>query len=480
MAFDQAPSWPPAATGRSSLLGRSAVLLLGRGLQDTLRAGLLLWLARRDQAGLGLLVVALGLAALLRSLLSEGIDQFGLRELAVRTQGRGRVLAVLVRLKLALAGLVLAGLLGWAGLSGWGLTQTLVFFLATLAQALDALAESIFGLHRLQGRQIREAVLTTAAHSVGAAYGAAVLLLDGGLAWLAAFPAVGAGLRLALVAWPLRAAGGEGWAGPAEPVLTRAGLAGLAALVGAEVGGTLYNQLPLLLLGHFQPLAVVALYGAAEQIAGAPLGLLVQVVIGVLLFPHLVQARTEGRDRLDRAVRGYFYVALALGLALGVGLVGTGHRLLAILYGPAFVQGAWALVWLGLAAALSLPLNLLAGAAVVQGLERMILGVNLLAAGMGLAASLILVPAWGPAGAAVSVLLCRAVVLGRYLLQAQGRFRLLSREKARAGLPGLAILAAGGLAMALVTRPGLVSLVCLPLFAWWARRRWLSATRGRR
>ncbi len=433
--------------GTRNFLARAMALAASKGIQDGLLSLLLLWLARTDQSGYGLFMFGIGVAVMIRSVLALGLDQYSLREFSFSLQGRGEVLARILRIKVLLGGLILAALALFGFLKGWDHTQSVVVLAIAVGQVMDGLAESFFSLFRAAGRQVREGLFRAAANLVGALYGAACLLLGLGVTSLVFFLVVSNGLKLVVAVigalrlklTPSRTAGAG---------LLPAGQAGhILLFAGVSILGSFYNYIQIFLLKQFQPITEVAFYGAAHDLSSGFSGLVANIIIGAVLFPSLVVAAEQGREQLAARLRGYFRLLIIYGLGVVFFLGTIGGWLLTLLYGTSFEAAVLPLKILAPATLLSFVNNMAIYAFLAMRREGRLLLIHLVPAGLGLVLGLLLIPAAGAVGAAVNLLACRSIMCVMVVSGIQHSLKFLSWHEFKPVLK--ACLAFGGVYLGL-------------------------------
>ena len=395
---------------RRDFLARAGALIAGRWVQDGLLALLLIWLARTDQSGYGLFVFGAGVAAMMRSVLALGLDQYALREFALNQGSRPRLLKQMVKIKGSLGALILAGLVAFALLKGWSSTQTAVVLIIALGRALDGVADTFFAIYRADGRQVREGFFSILANLASGLWGLAALLMGLGVIGVAFFVVIASGIKIALAVtgglkikleplWPL----GFDFLPPGQ-------LWSVLCIAGVAILGAVYNQSQIFLLKQFQPLTEVALYGAASDLAGGIAGTVSTLIIGAILFPSLTRAATQGRGELRRLVRGYLWRLAAWGIAVGLFLSTVGGLVLIALYGTKYQGSLLPLRLLGPATTLSFVNNLAIFTLLALRQEGRLLLFHLLPVGVCLGLGLVLIPQLGAVGAAWNLLAARAAM----------------------------------------------------------------------
>jgi len=391
-------------------LARAGALVAGRWVQDGLLALLLIWLARTDQSGYGLFVFGAGVAAMMRSVLALGLDQYALREFALNQGSRARLLKQMIKIKGLLGALILAGLVAFALLKGWSSTQTAVVLIIALGRALDGIADTFFAIYRADGRQVREGFFSILANLASGLWGVAALLMGLGVIGVAFFVVIAGGIKIALAVW----GGIKVKLTPLWPLsfdfLPPGQLWSVLSIAGVAILGAVYNQAQIFLLKQFQPISEVALYGAAGDMAGGIAGIVSSLIIGAILFPSLTRAAAQGRDEVRRLVRGYLWRLAAWGIVVGLFLSTVGGLVLIALYGAKYQGSVPPLRLLGPATTLSFVNNLAIFTLLALRQEGRLFLFHLLPVGVCFGLGLVLIPQLGAVGAAWNLLAARAVM----------------------------------------------------------------------
>jgi O-antigen/teichoic acid export membrane protein len=404
-------------------LARAGALIASRGIQDGLQALLLLWLARTDQSGYGLFVFGAGIAAMVQTGLSLGLDQFTLREFSADQQPRGPILGRMLQIKSSLGVLIVVGLIGFAFMKGWNSLQTAVVMVIVAGQIMEGLADTFFNLFRAEGRQVREGLYRAVPNLIGAAYGAACLLLDLGLIAFAFFLVLSNGLKLiAATTGALRMGVSAAWT-RIHSFLLGGHIRAILTIAGVSLMGSFYNSIQIFLLKQFHGLSDVAFYGAASDLAGGISGLVAHLIIGAVLFPSLAEAVEKSPRELAERVRTYFWQLATYGVGLAFFLSTLGGTLLTTLYGPNYVQSVVPLRILGPAALLSFINNFGIYVLLAKREERRLLIYHLFPVSLSIGLGMVLIPNFGPFGAAVNLLVARTAMFILILAWMQKRLR---------------------------------------------------------
>ncbi|MFN2607214.1 MAG: oligosaccharide flippase family protein [Acidimicrobiales bacterium] len=388
---------------RRWLVRRVGTLAGGRVAAAAVSAGWLVVAARRmslDTYGDLLLLLGLGL-------LLYVVNDFGLplaltdavaREPAV---ARTAFLAVLGRrmvLGVLSAALVVVAYL--AASARPDLVAAGIFCVSVVSTAVYSTAAAVFrGFGRVRVEAVNEIV-------------SRVFVIAAGSAWLAS----GGGLRAAVGVYAaadamsaavLTAVAWRATRGAVGSVDTRRFALGRMAPVAVATGlGVLYYRVDLWLLALLRGPHDVALYGSAYRVLD---GLLLAASAVAALSIRAVARAGAGEQRrvVGRLVRLSLLVTVPLA---AVGLVGA-HPVMRVLFGARYGQAAGLLRLLLVAAVPSAVVTVVAPLAFLRGRTAAVRGFTvMLAADVGL--NLVLIPAMGPAGAALATLGCQVVLAG--------------------------------------------------------------------
>lgn len=222
--------------------------------------------------------------------------------------------------------------------------------------------------------------------------------------------------------------------------------AGIAVFASFYINRLMLNALATLEdVGHF---------GIASRLAGMVTLVLVgiQGALTPLIYAHHHEPETPAR--LARLLEGF--TSLALFACLGLGLFG--RELIALFATPAYAQAAPLLMWLAPAALLAQMYIFAPGIAVAKKTHWQLL-ITLASAAVGAGLNALLIPRFGPAGAAWATLAAAALLFGAWLAASQRLYPLPLR--------GTALAAAAVLfALVAVAAPVLDSALGSGLAAW--------------
>ncbi|PXW96198.1 O-antigen/teichoic acid export membrane protein [Sphaerotilus hippei] len=232
---------------------------------------------------------------------------------------------------------------------------------------------------------------------------------------------------------------------------------GIAVLAGVA------GRLDLVLLSRLGGLAEAGIYAASARLYEA--ALMLPTIAAMVMLPTLSRLYRQDRGEFIQVLARSLQIALAGGLVVALGVAALAGPLIDLLYAPGLQAAAGPLRWLIFAAVLmtldqTLSSTMVAAEAQREDLRTM--GLALLALTAGL---LLLVPALGPLGAAISVPLALAVRVAwrlRWLLRHHPCPELLPRLL-RTLLAGA--LATGALVLTLPHHPALTLAAALATYA---------------
>ncbi len=413
-----------------AFLNRASALTAARILQDLTRFLLLLWLARTDQAGFGLLTFGMGLSFLVFSLLDLGLDQYTLREFSKTREPPQVLLNGLLRFKILLGLILILGVAGVLSCQGWEPRPLALILGICLSKALDGCSESLLSVFRARGRQVTEAGITGAAALLGTGYGGVLLLWGRGAEAVVQSLVLIAGARLAAVMINGRRTGLLSGVS-VRPLLQgdwswfREHRRGLLAFAAIFALGAFFNRIQPLLLKQYFDLNEVALFGAAYDLTGGVLAVIASLVLGRVLFPVLVEASCRDQTAFSRMIGNHSRRLVLIGLGLTFFFHTRGAPLLVLLYGSGFHDGGAVVRIMSPSITLSLLNNYLMLVFLAEGRHRLLLGSLGSAALSSLILGYVLIPTLGARGAALDLLLSRGILTLFLLIAAQLRYGLL-------------------------------------------------------
>jgi len=465
---DPAASAPPTApvgegAQSSSLLVNSGAMLAARAYGIAITGVLAIFAIRTlSIEEYGRYSVALALVTIFLMFSEMGIAGLTLREMTQRPEREQHTLGVALGAE-AVTSVVAVALLVPVGLA-LGYPSAILVLLAigaatVLFQGFLSPIETAFRARRVFDGALLPAVQSTVVAVVGF--------------WLVSTGAGAAGLMLAMLAgaaatvpsglWLLRRRLRirpelRGARGAILPFLRSASPIALAGAV-----WVVYERIDVLMLSKLAGLEAVALYNVPLMVVQYVL--LVPAIVGTTFFPLLSRALKDdppsARDPLFLMARLFVFFSVPMAIALVTG----GGDLLTLVFGARYAGSALPIAILSATVVLGF-LNLLGWYALLGAhRERGMVVVIIVGLGVNVALNLALIPTYGPAGAAVAlvlselfVLVCEAVLIRRHLF-ALPIGRLVAK-------PALAGSVVAPLAILATPIPGLViAPACAMLYA---------------
>jgi O-antigen/teichoic acid export membrane protein len=375
-----------------------SVLALGEAVARLVAFAATILIARRlGAAAFGIISVAAAVRLYLVCMVEGGIDSIGMREAAAQRSFARQLAPALVVVRVGVAALLvlLVATIGFVLLP-----QPDGVLIALYSLTLLPLAANLRWLHLGHGSSVGPALTRLASESLMLVVVVVALHEPGDLVRvpLAQFlgDATGAVLLALLVGKALGPLSiGSAWR-TARPVLAESWPLVLHALLGL----VMFNA-DLLMLRLFRGATEVGQYAAAYTIIGF------LVYLGVVYYQSLLPALS--RDHLDAAARARTYAlsleqVLLAGAPVAAGGILVAGSLIPFVFGAGY--GAAALPFALLAA--SVPASWLRNVAqagqVAQRRSELLLRTSLIAVGVNLALNLLLIPRFGPVGAAAATL----------------------------------------------------------------------------
>jgi O-antigen/teichoic acid export membrane protein len=386
----------------SSLIANSTVLLVSRVVTLVSGGALAIYAIRTlSVEDFGRYSIALALAMIL-SLLSEmGISSLAVRKIAHKPEQESRVLAVALAAELATSAAAAALLVPVALLLRYpaeviGLVA--IAAVAVLVQGLLTALETPF-----QARRVLSYVALFGALQglVTAGVGFPLLALRAGPMGLMAALAVGYATTCVGAVWMLRWAGiRPSWAGATSRIPRFL----LAALPIAATGGVtiVYERVDLLLVSKLDTTEGAAVYAVALQ--ALQFAMLLPAVVTASFFPLLTTHLRDDRDLGARSVALLARIFLVLSVPLVIVFVVAAEPLVTFVLGDRYEDAAVPLAIVSGSMVLGFLNYLYWSALLAAFLERAKLKIMAVALSLNVAANLVLIPAYGPTGAAISLL----------------------------------------------------------------------------
>ncbi len=198
-------------------------------------------------------------------------------------------------------------------------------------------------------------------------------------------------------------------------------------LVGA-MAATVYMRIDQIMLRWLSGADAVGLYAAATRMSEAAYA--VPLLMGTSLMATLTAAAGDNA-RFEALVERYFQASAALGYLLAVPAIVVAPWLLRLIYGEAFA-GAGVVAQIHLVSVIFVSISVARGRVlVIHGLTRFAMFTAVIGGTVSLALNVVLIPRWGPVGAALATVAAHAMAaLGSTLLYPPTRALGLSQVRA--------------------------------------------------
>ena len=447
---------PEASTGSSIAVSATPLLpslarnfsaqIVARLASTLVQAGALVLVARTlGPSRYGLFAVIVTLTVMVSVIAEWGLPLIAARTIAVGRRGRDEVLAAVLGLRLSLAVVACAVVVGLAFLASDSGEVRLGALIASLSFLPQAWLGSAQIQAQLELRLERVAWATLGAALSGAAWMLAVVGLGGGIPVLAIGLLVSAtasaivGVALTPGGIPLR---------PRAPQeLWRELLRDATPLAVSFLLVAVYLYVGLGLLARISTPEQVGLYDAAFRFMF--LGVLLPSAVMSSIYAYAAAQAAEDRARFAQIARELLsLIVLLVPLPLIV-MSADPAGVMTLLYGEAYAAGADILRVLGAAVALAIVSGIVGPLIVALGHERATLRIGACAAVASISLNLLLIPALDGVGAAIVTVTTELLVVvpALVLLIRRGSVRIDGTQMAKVALAGgVAFAAALGVA----------------------------------
>lgn len=364
-------------------------------------------------AEFGLFSYAFAVSAIAGLLVDFGLPALLTRDIAKERAEAGRYFSGALRAQGVLFLVAEAAALAFVALAGFGIRGMAVTACLTLASAVRSVKSTARGVLRASNRFKVESISLFIERFVTFLVGVAALAFE-----LSIVPIVlvYAAVRLAdfsvLLAWMARrvcALPGCLPRGDSLRVARRA--LPLAAMNGIWV---LYSYIDTIMLQGMQGATAVGIYGAAYRLfEGAAV---LPVVVSMAVLPSVTEAlaRKDHRDAARLTLQGFRVLLCGAVVALAFGLVWS-RDLVVWLYGAPFAAAANPLLVLFVALAFAFTAEMSNATMLALHLERRTPLVYLGSLVVNVGANMVLIPRFGPAGAAAATALSEAFCVALFL-----------------------------------------------------------------
>lgn len=396
------------AKNRDGIVQRASWLLTGRVIGDAGLFAYYLFLARRFGAsGIGDYSFAFAIA----SFLTLGVE-FGLRDLLTRRVARdaseaSEVAASVLITQAALALFLLAALLGVTRVTGYSTDLVTYLVLAFLALSLYVMGVTFTAFLEAVGAMHLSALAGLIQKAVIVVLGITLILNGASLAAVLGAHVL-AGVVFLVTGWYWARREFGGFRATYRPALARTIFLAALPLLATSALWEIYARVDVIMLHSFRGETETGLYAAAYRLISAPL--FMAELVGVAVFPTLVRTLVADRSEMSRVFSGTFRALAVLGLAGGVLLFTAGDELPLLLFGSEFTES-------GLLVRLMAPLFVIEFLMVplwrlllAMDRERTLLLLRLGSVGLNVGLNLLLIPAFGAMGAALTSLISEGLL----------------------------------------------------------------------
>ncbi|MHB8440053.1 MAG: oligosaccharide flippase family protein, partial [Acidimicrobiales bacterium] len=183
----------------------------------------------------------------------------------------------------------------------------------------------------------------------------------------------------------------------------------VAPLGVALVATTLYYSADSVLIGLFKGSTEVGYYSAAYRVVFACLT--IPVVVHGVLLPVVSRLHQSGAPALGATLQGASRGLVWIALPIAVGATMAGETIATSIFGRSYASSALALrllIWSCVTVSSNAPFAVLL---LARRQDRAYMVITLCGAGVNLAANLIMIPAFGLVGAAITTLIAEGTVL---------------------------------------------------------------------
>ena len=426
-----------------SIFRKFAHLVTAQWVRDGLHTALIVVLARASAATYGEFVLAFSLAQFILFLGEFGLNQPMVVALSRTWGDKGQVLAQYGLIKIALLAAGMAGVTGFCltqGYSGGLLWMSLGICAGC---GLEPLAGSFFVALRVRHRQDLEAYVRSSSAMLGYGYALTAVYL-GWPAWsFGLFKVVENLCNLCGSAWFCLRGDGEG---ATRLTLGRRGLArawrtavGGLLFVGMALAAIGYNKANVFFLQRHGGSEAVGAYGVAWELVDGASNLVASILLSGVIFPLLVKLWRTDKTAFAELGRNSARTLTAVSLPVMAAIAMEADRILPLIFGDAYAPHAWVAAWLAPSILIAFLHNLAAYMMLALGRERLLLWIYTGGLCAGLVLCQLLIPGAPLWGAALTIVLTKALVAACTVGYCQRRV----------GLMGLSQLALGGGCVAL-------------------------------
>ena len=367
----------------------------------------------------GTLSFALAFVGLFTVVSTLGLDGLLLRDLVRRPEHRRPMVGTALAIRLVGAGLATCGAL--ATVYGFRQSDSLAMALvATLTIGQFASALDVFDiLLQSEMRVRRVAVIRTVAFLVFAGLRLGLIALGMSVEYFAA-ALVAEQITVALLLGWIARQEGVGWSiGTASWAEARRQLSQSWPLVLSGLAVACYSRLDRVLIGELLGDAEVGLFAAGMRIIESCY--LIPAMITNAIYPALVSAHQAGQGIFDRKLEQLFLGMSVFGYLMVFVIAFFGEGIVTILYGAKFAEAASVLQITAFTFVMIAISSIYSKWLMINNYQKYHLGFALLAAAFGVGSNLLLIPAYGIAGASMAFVLSQTAPFAFLFLFAKFR-----------------------------------------------------------
>ncbi|WP_428419979.1 flippase [Methylibium sp.] len=382
------------------------------------------WLARHfGPEGFGLWNYAIAFTALFGAFATLGMDGVLVRELVRDPSRTGMLLGTAMGLRLlasALAAFASVGTLLWLRPGEW-LPLVLVALNAVVLVFQSAQVIDLYFQARMHARPavlaVNMAFLVTTIGRLG------LLAIEAPMAWFAVTLVIEAGLAASLLVVAYRSAERNNTPWQFDAHVAKALLLESWPLLLSSLAVMIYMRMDQVMLASMAGDEAVGQFSAALRIA--EVWYFIPMALMSAAFPAMMKKREEGPEAYERYVQRLYDAMAWLGLTVAIITSLAASWVVPLLYGKQFTPAAEILsiqIWAGVTVTMSFVHSrwLLA-----EGLQRYGLVYTLLGACVNVSLNLILIPRFGPHGAAWATLVTQIGLLPAQLMFPKARRNFL-------------------------------------------------------
>lgn len=397
-----------------SIFRKFAHLVTAQWVRDGLHTALIVVLARASASTYGEFVLAFSLAQFILFLGEFGLNQPMVVALSRTWGDKGQVLAQYGLIKAALLGAGMVGVTGFCLIQGYSGGLLWMSLGICAGCGLEPLAGSFFVALRVRHRQDLEAYVRSSSAMLGYGYALTAVYL-GWPAWsFGLFKVVENLCNLCGGAWLCLRDDGEG---ATRLTLGRRGLArawrtavGGLLFVGMALAAIGYNKANVFFLQKHGGSEAVGAYGVAWELVDGASNLVASILLSGVIYPLLVKLWRTDKAAFAELGRNSARSLTAVSLPVMAAITMEADRILPLIFGQAYAPHAWVAAWLAPSILIAFLHNLAAYMMLALGRERLLLWIYVGGLGAGLALCQLLIPGAPLWGAALTIVLTKALV----------------------------------------------------------------------